>query len=663
MDQNLNIPQISPVAEATEATNPQPGTTKSAVAPAVRTAPTVPPPQKKVNIYLIISGILLILVLATVIPGYFVYQSALGLYSQAQKLEQVVKSQNIPQIKPQIAATRNKVQSVKSAMVGISWMKVIPFVGSYVSDASHVLNAADLSLQAADITLTAVEPYMSILGFGGANKAEDGLKTTQERIDFVVKAIPDLTKNLDDLSSKLKVAGDELDKIDPNRYPVAFNGHKIREPLKTGLDLFNEVASKIEESKPLLQSMPYLLGVDNPRTYLVLFQNDKELRPTGGFLTAYSIMKVDKAKFNPVSSNDIYNLDAQYQPRLPAPAPLVKYIKGPYILSQNIRLRDMNWSPDFKTTMDLFLPEAKSVGVTGIDGVIAVDTQLLVNLLDAIGPIGVPGFGNFSTQIEPKCNCPQVIYELESFADVEGPIIWDPVTGKIILRPPNSDNRKKIIGPLMNSIMANALGQPKDKLPKLFTAVFKSIMEKHVLFYMNDPAAQSAVEAFNLAGRIKEVSGEDYLHINDANLGGRKSNLYVTQEVDQEVTSDSGGVTDTLTITYKNSAKQDGWLNSILPDWIRVYVPKGSILIAAEGLDDKAAPYEEFNKTVFAGFYQLRPEGESKITFKYKVPYKVSGNYKILVQKQPGTDDPMYTITYGGKEQDFTLNMDKEIKL
>jgi hypothetical protein len=292
-----------------------------------------------------------------------------------------------------------------------------------------------------------------------------------------------------------------------------------------------------------------------------------------------------------------------------------------------------------------------------------VDTQLLVNLLDAIGPIGVPGFGNFSTQIEPKCNCPQVIYELESFADVEGPIIWDPVTGKIILRPPNSDNRKKIIGPLMNSIMANALGQPKDKLPKLFTAVFKSIMEKHVLFYMNDPAAQSAVEAFNLAGRIKEVSGEDYLHINDANLGGRKSNLYVTQEVDQEVTSDSGGVTDTLTITYKNSAKQDGWLNSILPDWIRVYVPKGSILIAAEGLDDKVAPYEEFNKTVFAGFYQLRPEGESKITFKYKVPYKVSGNYKILVQKQPGTDDPMYTITYGGKEQDFTLNMDKEIKL
>ena len=648
MDQNLTIPQIKPVEEAVPV--------QQAEEPSL-------PPKKKANIPLIISAVILVLVLATVIPGFFVYRSATGLYREAQKLVSVVKSQNIAQIKPQIAATSKEVASVKVAMVGISWMKVIPFVGSYISDASHALNAADSSLQAADITLTAVQPYMSILGFGGTAKAEDGLKTTQERIDFVVKAIPDLTKNLDNLSAKLKSAGTELDKIDPNRYPVTFNGMKIREPLKAGLDSFDEVATSVEESKPLLQSVPYLLGVDAPRTYLIIFQNDKELRPTGGFLTAYSIMKVDKAKFNPVLSNDIYNLDAQYKPRLPAPDPLVKYIKGPYILSQNLRLRDMNWSPDFKTAMDLFLPEAKSVGVTGIDGIISVDTQLLVNLLGAIGPIGVPGFGNFSTAIEPKCNCPQVIYELESFADVEGPIIWDPVTGKIILRPPNSDNRKKIIGPLMNSIMSNALGQPKDKLPNLVTAVFKSVMEKHVLFYMIDPTAQKAVESFNLAGRIKDAPGEDYLAINDANLGGRKSNLYVTQEVEQDITTDKDGVTKTVIITYKNSAKQDGWLNSILPDWIRVYVPKGSTLIAAEGLENKVTPYEEFGKTIFAGFYQLRPEGVSKITLKYKVPYKISGSYKILIQKQPGTDQPLYTLNFGTKTQEFYLNTDKEIKL
>lgn len=380
-------------------------------------------------------------------------------------------------------------------------------------------------------------------------------------------------------------------------------------------------------------------------------------------MTAYSIMKVSGGKIEPVISSDIYTLDAAYKPTLPAPDPIVKYIKGPYVLSKNLRLRDMNWSPDFSVSMKQFLSEAQSVGIKNVDGVIAVDTQVLVNLLDAIGQIGVPGFGNFSTKPDPQCNCPQVIHELEAFADVEGPIVWDPNTGKIVYRPPHSDNRKKIIGPLMNSILANAMGQPKDKLPALFEAGFKSLTEKHVLFYLDDPKAQAGVEAFGIAGRIKDYSG-DYLHINDSNLGGRKSNLYITTEVEQNIkVAGDGTVEKTLTITYKNPVKQDGWLNSVLPDWVRVYVPKGSQLIAAEGLEDKAEPYEDLGKTVFAGFFQLRPEGVSKITFKYRLPFKAKKNYNFLIQKQPGVDKPLYMIKMPGNSQEFFLTTDKELRL
>ena len=85
----------------------------------------------------------------------------------------------------------------------------------------------------------------------------------------------------------------------------------------------------------------------------------------------------------------------------------------------------------------------------------------------------------------------------------------------------------------MNSILANAMGQPKDKLPKLFEAGFKSLVEKHVLFYLFDSKTQDAVSSFGIAGIIKSTNG-DYLHINDTNLGGRKSNLYVTNEISQE---------------------------------------------------------------------------------------------------------------------------------
>jgi hypothetical protein len=448
--------------------------------------------------------------------------------------------------------------------------------------------------------------------------------------------------------------------IDATKYPVKVGKVAIREPLTKALDLFDQAATLITQSKPLLEVAPYLLGLDTKRNYLVLFQNDTELRPTGGFLTAYAAMKVDKAKFEPTASNDIYNLDLKYTPTLAVPAPIKKHILQPYGAGSKLRLRDVNWSPDFYESMKLFLTEAQKAGVGNFDGIIAVDTKVLVYLLDVIGPIGVPGYGNFSSKIEPACNCASVIYELEKFADVEGPIVW--FNGKIVFQPKNADNRKKIIGPLMNSILANAMGQPKEKLPALFATLFKSLNEKHVLFYLTDEKAQAAAEAFGMAGRIKDYSG-DYLHINDANLAGRKSNLYVTQEVDQKFEKIDGEIVKTVTITYKNPAKQDGWLNTVLPNWVRIYVPKGSRLIAAEGLEEKTEPYEDLGKTVFAGFFELRPEGVAKVTFKYAIPVKPSSNFTILIQKQPGTDSPLYTIDTGRQTEEFYLKTDQELKL
>ncbi len=138
----------------------------------------------------------------------------------------------------------------------------------------------------------------------------------------------------------------------------------------------------------------------------------------------------------------------------------------------------------------------------------------------------------------------------------------------------------------------------------------------------------------------------------------------MTQEVSQEIEIEKGGgIVKTVTLTYKNPEKHDGWLNSVLPNWVRVYVPKGSELLAVEGLEDKVEPYEDLGKTVFAGFFELRPEGISKVTFKYRLPFTVPKNYKMLIQKQPGTDAPLYTISTGKRTQEFLLKTDREIKL
>lgn len=653
------IPKIEPVKQVEEKQTPDTGLPKNNLEePKLYKSPTSKDKKKKM---LLGFGLFFLVLLVFLVPMLIFLNKARDVYSKLLPITKQEDLGNLEKIKSDFQLAKNEITSLKNTYTLIAWMKYVPFAGGYVSDLGNGLNASTKVFEAGEIAFTTVDPFLEELGFKDSGDTSE--KSAQERIDFVVNSIPEILPHADEISKKISEAEGYMSKIDPNRYPEEFRGILLRDKIKEVLDIFKTVSSYVSESKPLLENAPYLLGMDSDRTYLVLFQNDKELRATGGFLTAYSVMKVSKAKFEPVISDDIYNLDSKYKPEFEAPEAIVDLIKGPYILSQNVRLRDTNYNPDFKFSMDMFSTEAEKAGMKGIDGIIAVDTHLLVNLLNAIGEIGVPGYGNFSTKIEPKCNCPQVIYELESFADVEGPIIWDPVTGKIILRPPNSDNRKKIIGPLMNSILANALAQPKEKMPDLISSIFKSITEKHVLFYLYDQNAQKAVESFGIAGRIEDYNG-DYLHINDSNLGGRKSNLYVKQEVTQEyAVSKDGSIEKTVTITYKNPEKHDGWLNSVLPNWVRIYVPKGSTLTSVEGLEKEYQAVEELGKTVFSGYFKLRPEGVSKVTFTYKLPIVKQNDFKLFIQKQPGTDAPLYTLVTENDEQEFLLTTDKELRI
>lgn len=612
--------------------------------------------NRKVLIYsLVFLGIVLI---TTTLLSLNVYFKAKQLISDLNKLKYAVSIQDMNLIKTEVQTTKGSLTKLDKSYSYVGWLKIIPYFGGFVSDGDHFINAGVYGLETATLVSEAIEPYSDLLGFSGSIPTS-GQETASDRIDFVIKTLPSILPKLDKISENMTLVQKEFDKVNTSHYPENFADYNVRDNLNQLKYLIDESAAMIRNGKPLIESAPYLLGIDDKRTYLVLFQNDKELRPTGGFLTAYSIMEVEGGKFNPTISDDIYNLDARYKPVIAAPDPIVDYIKGPYILSKNLRLRDMNWSPDFYDSMKLFTQEAEKVGVDGIDGVIAVDTQFLVNILEVLGSVGVSGFGNFSTEIVPQCNCPQVIYELESFADVEGPIVWDPNTGEIVYRPPNSDNRKRIIGPLMNAVLSNAFGQPKEKLPDLVEAAFKSLTEKHVLFYLYDDKAQKAVEEFGIAGRL-ENPASDYLHINDSNLGGRKSNMYVTQEVDQTVEiAKDGTVTKTLVITYKNPEKHDGWLNSVLPNWVRIYVPKGSELISFEGVSEKADPYLDLEKSVFSGYFELRPQGVAKVTIKYKLPFKVKDKYELMVQKQPGTDSPLFTFTIGKITEEEYLRKDK----
>ena len=216
----------------------------------------------------------------------------------------------------------------------------------------------------------------------------------------------------------------------------------------------------------------------------------------------------------------------------------------------------------------------------------------------------------------------------------------------------------------MQQILARSVGADVEKLPQLVETIARLANHKHIMFYMHDDNTQKALSALNWTGQTKSVDG-DYLHINDSNFAGGKSNLYVKQTVTQEINPQKDGIVKKkITVEYKNDQPFGIWLNGINRDYVRFYVPKGSTLLSSKGSESQVTTIEDdLGKTVFEAFIQVRPQNTRKLEIEYTVPYKPDGQYKLMVQKQPGAKDFHYKIKLNGKGvADFNLEQDREFK-
>jgi len=618
-------------------------------------------------VFFLIIGILLL-------PMRGVIAAARETIAAGKELGDAVKNQDLDKAKAGLATTRVKLTMLSDEYKKMSVLKSVPFLGSYIVDGEHGINAAFAGLSAGDKAIEALEPNADLLGLKGQSKFVSG--TADERLQTAVKTMSALTPKINEMAVHIDTLRKEVDAIDPNRYPMKVRDTVVREKIVQVKDVIENAANLFVNAQPLLINLPKLLGDKGEMRYLVLFQNDKELRATGGFITAYAQFRLVKGKAILEKADDIYALDAAKKKNFPAPREILTFHKGVY----NLNIRDSNLSPDYKLSMQQFEELYDSVsGKEKIDGIWAVDTHVLVEALKILGSVYVYG-REFSADMDKRCDCSKAVYELEDYST----------------RPVGyvREVRKDIIGVLLQTLLQKALGiSPSKYWGQLFQMLLSEINEKHVLAYFHDADAQKAAESFNMAGRIMTASETatllkyqdgkdwDYLHINNSNMAGAKSNMFVSQKVTKDVTAGGDGtLTTKLTLEYKNPypgsdcGLESGGLclNAPLRNWLRVYVPIGSKLVNSKGAqspkDNKPVgleTYDALGKTVFEGFLIVNPLGTAKLELTYTSSVKSGdGKYKILIQKQPGTDGDEYTIKLGGKERKkFELATDTELVL
>lgn len=596
--------------------------------------------------------VIVLLFLFLYLPLWGSYHSAKAISTSAKGVATGLNNQNLDEIRTNLVGMKKGTDRLNFSLNFLIWTRIIPFVGSYYADARHFALAASYELDAATILADSLDPYKSELGFNGT--PTPGIDKVAQMVKIMNKVIP----QLDTVKPQLEKASKEVSSIDVDKYPEKVGSRNVRSLVETAKNFIIGASYAVNENRDALEVAPGALGEPNKKTYMIIFQNDKELRPTGGFMTAYTFMTLDKGRISTTTSDDIYRLDERLLEicknrvcPLTPPQPISVYLPEANGKPRTAwSMRDSNFSPDVPTSLTQFEKFYSLLG-TGLpfDGIILIDTKVVEELIKITGPVEVFGT-RFSADNDPRCNCPNVVYELENYAQV--------------IEKGEAD-RKAVLGVLMQQILSNILNSGPEKMPEFINAAVKLANSKDIIFYMHDPAVQKALTKLNWTGQIANFS-DDYLHINDANLAGGKTNIYVSEKVNLDINIDKSGVVkNKLTIDYSNPQPYKNWLNGINRDYVRVYVPKGSKLISSKGSDAVVQTIDdELNKTAFSAFIQIRPQNSRTLTFEYQLPDKFEGDeYSIMIQKQPGTKDFEYTVRINGRQKDkFDLTGDKILK-
>lgn len=421
----------------------------------------------------------------------------------------------------------------------------------------------------------------------------------------------------------------------------------------------------------LIGGLRSFLGESMDKRYLLVFQNNAELRGSGGFIGSYAVIDF--------SQGGIKNLETPGGGSYDTEAGLLKKIKSPEPLSlvrPDWHFWDANWWPDWPKSARKLAWFYENSGGSTVDGVLAFTPTVVERLLKIIGPIDMSGkYG--------------LIFDADNF--------WLE-TQKLAEQKPDITNQpKKIIGDLMNKIIEELPKRiNKDNLASLFEMADRSLADKNILFYFSDPALEAKTEDFGWDGKIKNTDG-DYLNVINTNIAGGKSDRAISQEIIHraQILPDGAIIVDLTVKRVHHGARGEPFSGVRNVNWMRIYVPLGSVLLEAEGfrppdkiffkqtekgwLDDadvyasegrasvhepsSTKIYSEFNKTVFANWSQLDPGESDEIRLKYRLPFKLSDkksaekffnrliagadslmsagqknfySYSLLIQKQPG---------------------------
>ncbi|MSR84882.1 DUF4012 domain-containing protein [Candidatus Uhrbacteria bacterium] len=487
----------------------------------------------------------------------------------------------------------------------VALAQLLPQTRTLYRSAHELLNAGDSAAQAG-----------KFLSEGLQHALQDPVTHADERLIT-------FSTYLEAASRPLSSAVQSVGRLSIDRLPST-----VRPQANELKDALSSSQTSLRELRAITDVLISAAGHNEPRRYLLVFQNHTELRPSGGFMGSLAEIEVDRGEITKVfvPAGGPYDLRDQLNTRVLAPEPL-------QLISARWELQDANWFPDFPATARKIQWFWSKSGQASVDGVIAINAHVMEKLLAFTGPIDLPEYGKVIT-------AENFLIETQKAVELE----YD-----------RKENKpKKIIGDLLEQVLVKFKTTSHEDWPSLVGLFNDSLTTKDVQIYFTRADEDALAHRFGWRGEMKPVQG-DTLSLIEANIAGQKTDGVIPEIVTHDVDiQEDGQIVDTVTLTRRHLGKKGELFRGVNNvSYLRVYVPEGSMLISADGFHPPPATLfkqplasdqmdtdlaalvsqqeqeqgsevtvtHEFGRTAFGGWLQLEP-GETSVThFKYRLPF------------------------------------------
>lgn len=367
---------------------------------------------------------------------------------------------------------------------------------------------------------------------------------------------------------------------------------------------------------------PVMLGADGPRNYLVLFQNNAELRSAGGIPGAFALVHAEDGLLQLTKQASTTDFSPKDGPALPVPAATTAVFGE----GMSSHIQDVTMTPDFPLSASLATAMWERRFGGTVDGVIAVDPVALSYLLGATGSVDLPD-GTKLTKANAVTSLLVDVYTRYSEGADQDAFFADAAAASF----------KAVTG---------GAADPKA----LVTALSRAGDENRISIWSSDDSVQKVLADTTLAGldaAQKAMGPQAYgVYLNDAT--GAKMDPYLDVSMSVAATPRDDGRSDvTVAVTLASTAAADAATSyppvvagtgfyGVPPGQIAtnvtVFAPVGAFDAGVErdGKKVEYAPATADGRVVSSLGATLSPGDKAELVFHYTSAEKDQGDPVVL---------------------------------